>query len=111
MARGTKQKAREAEEPCRALRLRRRDRLNRAGITAAGQQALTATGLTKRYGAQAVVDGVTLHLEFGDRIGIGPNGAMKSTLLDILGRQDGADRRSALGRDGGASATTRRAKT
>ncbi len=35
--------------------------------------------------AQAVVDGVTLHLEPGDRIGItGPNGAGKSTLLDIL---------------------------
>ncbi len=88
MARGTKQKARKqrAEE---LLQLRYDSGEETVSIALAsrrlGKQALTATGLTKRYGAQAVVDGVTLHLEPGDRIGItGPNGAGKSTLLDIL---------------------------
>ena len=46
---------------------------------------LTATGLVKHYDGRAVVDGIDLRLEPGDRIGIlGPNGAGKSTLLDLL---------------------------
>src|SRR5690606_25151761 len=50
-----------------------------------GNQVLSATGLTKSFDGQRIVDGLDLHLEPGDRIGIvGPNGAGKSTLLDLL---------------------------
>jgi ABC transport system ATP-binding/permease protein len=50
-----------------------------------GKKALTATGLTKHYGTTPVVDGVSIRLEPGDRLGmLGPNGAGKSTLLDML---------------------------
>jgi ABC-type polysaccharide/polyol phosphate transport system ATPase subunit len=51
-----------------------------------------------------VLDGIDLHLEGGDRIGIiGPNGAGKSTLLDILAGQIGRGRgQRRLGRHGAA---------
>jgi ATP-binding cassette subfamily F protein uup len=88
MARGTKQKARKqrVEE---LLQIRSDSGDEVVSITLAGRrlgnQVLNARGLVKRFDDQAVVNGVDLILEPGDRIGIlGPNGAGKSTLLDML---------------------------
>ncbi len=46
---------------------------------------LAAVDVRKRFGALAVLDGVSLALEEGEVVGIvGPNGAGKTTLLNIL---------------------------
>ena len=46
---------------------------------------LVARGITKRFEAATVVDGVDLDIEAGQIVGlIGENGAGKSTLLNIL---------------------------
>ena len=46
---------------------------------------LTATDLSKAYGALDVFANVTLRIEHGDRIGlVGPNGQGKTTLLKLL---------------------------
>lgn len=50
-----------------------------------GPFAVTTTGLVKRYGAAAALDGVDLQLpEHGVYVLVGPNGAGKSTLLRTL---------------------------
>ncbi|HQY90999.1 ABC-F family ATP-binding cassette domain-containing protein [Caldilinea sp.] len=88
MARGTKQKARKqrVEE---LMEIEHDSGAGRVAIALAsrrlGGKVLTAQKLVKRFGDTAVLSGIDLHLEPGDRIGvIGPNGAGKSTLLDIL---------------------------
>jgi ATP-binding cassette subfamily F protein uup len=88
MARGTKQKARK-ERVEELLQIRYDSGGDRVAIALAsrrlGKKALSAQGLAKRYDGRTVLDGLDLHLEPGDRIGIvGPNGAGKSTLLDML---------------------------
>ena len=46
---------------------------------------ISTTGLTKRYGALAAVDGVDLRVAEGDRYGLlGPNGSGKTTLVRML---------------------------
>jgi branched-chain amino acid transport system ATP-binding protein len=46
---------------------------------------LAAVDVHKRFGALAVLDGVSLGLEQGEAVGIvGPNGAGKTTLLNVL---------------------------
>ena len=46
---------------------------------------LTASGITRAHGTQVVLDGVSLTVGPGSRIGVvGPNGVGKSTLLRIL---------------------------
>ena len=46
---------------------------------------IEVTGLTKRYGGQAVVDGISLHVEKGEIFGIlGPNGAGKTTAVECM---------------------------
>jgi ABC-2 type transport system ATP-binding protein len=56
---------------------------------------IEATGLTKRYGGQAVVDGISFHVEKGEIFGIlGPNGAGKTTAIECLEglrKRDGGD--------------------
>jgi len=54
---------------------------------------IEVTGLTKRYGGQAVVDGISLRVGQGEIFGIlGPNGAGKTTAVECmegLRRRDG----------------------
>src|SRR6516165_1836306 len=46
---------------------------------------IEVTGLTKRYGGRAVVDGISFHVERGEIFGIlGPNGAGKTTAVECL---------------------------
>ena len=46
---------------------------------------IEVTGLTKRYGGQAVVDGISFHVERGEIFGIlGPNGAGKTTAVECM---------------------------
>jgi branched-chain amino acid transport system ATP-binding protein len=53
--------------------------------TAGKEPVLTARDVRKRFGALAVLDGVTLGLNQGEVVGIvGPNGAGKTTLLNVL---------------------------
>jgi branched-chain amino acid transport system ATP-binding protein len=57
-----------------------------------GTALLAAAGLTKRFGALVVLDGIDLTLGAGDAVGIvGPNGAGKTTLLSILAGSQRAD--------------------
>jgi ABC-2 type transport system ATP-binding protein len=54
---------------------------------------IEVTGLTKRYGGQAVVDGISFHVERGEIFGVlGPNGAGKTTAVECL---EGLRRRDA----------------
>src|ERR1039458_4640529 len=53
---------------------------------------LNAQGLSKRFGAVALFEGISFPVSEGDRIGlIGPNGAGKSTLLAVLAGEQDAD--------------------
>jgi lipopolysaccharide export system ATP-binding protein len=65
-------------------------------------EALSAAGLVKRYGKRRVVDGVSLHVEPGEVVGLlGANGAGKTTTFYMiigLERPDGG-RISLAGRD------------
>ncbi len=46
---------------------------------------IEVTGLTKRYGGQAVVDGISFRVNKGEIFGIlGPNGAGKTTAVECL---------------------------
>jgi len=73
---------------------RRRERANRrpGAVTFAAQDAgrsgkmiIEATGISKRFDERAVVRGLSLIVERGDKVGIvGPNGAGKTTLINLL---------------------------
>ena len=53
---------------------------------------LTAENISKNYGMKQLLDGVTLYLNEGERIGlIGVNGTGKSTLLKLLAGAEDAD--------------------
>jgi len=50
-----------------------------------GRTVLDLRSIHKAYGTQVVLDGVSVHVERGDRIAlIGPNGAGKSTMMRML---------------------------
>jgi lipopolysaccharide export system ATP-binding protein len=54
-------------------------------VSEAGGPQLRATGLVKRYGRRAVVDGVDLRLEPGEIVALlGPNGAGKTTTFYMM---------------------------
>src|SRR5579884_3666075 len=54
--------------------------------------SLAARDISKHYGAVQVLDGVSLVVSPGDRIGIvGPNGIGKSTLLRVLAGLEAPD--------------------
>jgi ATP-binding cassette, subfamily F, member 3 len=60
-------------------------KLDFADMPRSGQDVLHIEGLTVGYGEQAVLEGVDLHLSFGERAAlIGPNGAGKTTLLRCI---------------------------
>jgi ABC-2 type transport system ATP-binding protein len=49
------------------------------------EPVITATGLTKRYGAATVVNGISLEIRRGEIFGIvGPNGAGKTTTVEMM---------------------------
>ncbi len=53
---------------------------------------LSISGLTKTYGSLRVLEGITLGIEAGERVGlIGDNGAGKSTLLRLIAGQEAPD--------------------
>ena len=46
---------------------------------------LSASELGKSYGTEVILEGVSFHINAGDRVGIvGRNGAGKTTLLNML---------------------------
>jgi ABC-2 type transport system ATP-binding protein len=56
-----------------------------SAVTAAGEVAIETEGLTKRYGKQVAVNGLTLQVGGGEVFGfLGPNGAGKTTSLLML---------------------------
>ena len=56
-----------------------------AAVGAAGAPAITARGLTRRYGGVNVVDGIDLEIAAGECFALlGPNGAGKTTTLRML---------------------------
>jgi ATP-binding cassette subfamily F protein uup len=83
-----------------ALREQRRNYRGTAGsanLTAAeadksGKLVIEAKNIAKSYGDRRIVDGFSIRVQRGDRIGIiGPNGAGKTTLVNLLTGADQPD--------------------
>jgi ATP-binding cassette subfamily F protein uup len=83
-----------------SLRQQRRDyrgATGNASLAAAeaeksGKLVIEAKGITKAYGERKIVDGFSIRVQRGDRIGIvGPNGAGKTTLVNLLTGADAPD--------------------
>src|SRR4051794_6004528 len=57
-----------------------------------GKLIIEAKSITKSYGERKIVDGFSIRVQRGDRIGIvGPNGAGKTTLVNLLTGADEPD--------------------
>src|SRR5579862_3499643 len=76
-----------------ALRQQRRDyrgTTGNASLAAAeaeksGRLVIEAKGISRTYGDRKIVDGFSIRIQRGDRVGIvGPNGAGKTTLIEML---------------------------
>jgi ATP-binding cassette subfamily F protein uup len=76
-----------------AMRARHRDHRGPTGLIEAttsdaresGKLVIEAKAIGKAYGTRKIVDGFSIRVHRGDRIGlIGPNGAGKTTLLNLL---------------------------
>jgi ATP-binding cassette subfamily F protein uup len=83
-----------------ALRAQRRNYRGTAGsanLTAAeadksGRLVIEAKNVSKAYGDRTIVDGFSIRIQRGDRVGIiGPNGAGKTTLVNLLTGATGPD--------------------
>src|ERR1700736_424561 len=83
-----------------ALRQQRRDYRGAAGtanLAAAeaeksGRLVIEAKNIGKAFGDRTIVDGFSIRIQRGDRIGIvGPNGAGKTTLVNLLTGADAPD--------------------
>jgi len=83
-----------------ALREQRRNYRGTAGsanLTAAeaeksGKLVIEAKNIAKSYGDRKIVDGFSIRVQRGDRIGVvGPNGAGKTTLVNLLTGADQPD--------------------
>ena len=62
------------------------DYARRVSIASTSTPVIRASGLTKRYGETAAVDGVSFEVAAGESFGLlGPNGAGKSTTMRMLG--------------------------
>jgi len=71
---------------------RKRVRFSFPACAKSGRTVLDLRHVTKRYGAQQVFTGTSLHIERGDRIAlVGPNGAGKSTMMRMLSGVEAAD--------------------
>ncbi|MGH8285376.1 MAG: ATP-binding cassette domain-containing protein, partial [Steroidobacteraceae bacterium] len=77
-------------EQLRAERAARRDRLGNVKLSldagdASGKLVAELSDVTKRFGDRRVIEGLTMRIMRGDRVGlIGPNGAGKSTLIRVI---------------------------
>jgi ABC-2 type transport system ATP-binding protein len=75
----------------------------RVPVTSLGRRMIGAEGVTKRFGAQEALRGVSFRARAGERLAvIGPNGAGKTTLLSILGGLAEPTSGRVLAPDGGA---------
>ena len=83
-----------------ALRQSRRDyrgaagdaKLSAAEAEKSGRLVIEARNIGKSYGERRIVDGFSIRIQRGDRIGIvGPNGAGKTTLVNLLTGADAPD--------------------
>jgi ATP-binding cassette, subfamily F, member 3 len=71
---------------------RKRVRFHFPHCQKSGRMVLELKRMRKVYGAQRVFEGVSLHIERGDRIALlGPNGAGKSTLMRMLSGVEAPD--------------------
>ena len=75
------------------LRAERAAQIKRQGVAAmelsagpkSGRKVIEATGLTKRFGDEVIVNGLDLRIMRGDRVAfVGPNGVGKTTLIKLL---------------------------
>jgi ABC-2 type transport system ATP-binding protein len=71
--------------PMNAIQITTPARLGTVAVRPANELAVEATGLVKRFGDVAAVDGVDLAVRTGEVFGVrGPNGAGKTTMLRML---------------------------
>jgi ATP-binding cassette subfamily F protein uup len=62
-----------------------RARMTLSDAELSGKLVIEAEGISKAFGERAIVEGLSLRVLRGDRLGIvGPNGAGKTTLLNLL---------------------------
>ena len=72
---------------------RKRVRFSFPPCAKSGRTVLDLRDVSKAYGTRRVFEGISVHIERGDRIAlIGPNGVGKSTMMRLLSNVDAPDR-------------------